>query len=70
MREGFPVAVVPAVKRVGSIHRALLTGAILVAALYFGQDVFVPLALAVLLSFVLAPLANRLQKLRLGVSFQ
>ena len=66
MREGFPVAIVPAVKRIGSVHRALLTGAILVAALYFGRDVFVPLALAVLLSFVLAPLANRLQKLRLG----
>ena len=44
----------------------LVAGAIVIGALYFGRDVFVPLALAVLLSFVLAPLAGRLQRFRLG----
>lgn len=39
-------------------------GAFIVAALYFGRDVFVPVALAVLFSFVLAPLVKGLQKLR------
>ena len=36
-----------------------------VAALYLGGDVFVPLALAILISFALAPLANRLKRLGL-----
>ena len=33
--------------------------------LYFGREIFVPVALAVLLSFVLAPFVSRLQSLRL-----
>jgi predicted PurR-regulated permease PerM len=37
---------------------------IAVAALYFGRDIFVPLALAMLLSFALAPLVRRLRRLR------
>jgi predicted PurR-regulated permease PerM len=36
--------------------RTLAVGVITVAALYFGRDVFVPMALAVLLSFALGPL--------------
>lgn len=40
--------------------------AIAVAALYFGRDVLMPLALAVLLSFVLAPLVLLLRRARLG----
>lgn len=39
---------------------------ITIAALYFGQDVLIPLALAVLLTFLLTPLASRLQ--RFGLS--
>ena len=35
-----------------------------IAALYFGQDIFVPFALAVLLSFLLAPPVARLRRLR------
>ena len=42
------------------VAAALLT-ALIVAALYFGRDVFVPIALAVLLSFVLAPVVRRLE---------
>lgn len=37
-----------------------------VAALYFAQDVLMPLALATLLTFVLAPWADRLERWRLG----
>ncbi len=36
-----------------------------VAALWAGQEIFVPIALAVLLSFVLAPAVRRLQGLRI-----
>jgi predicted PurR-regulated permease PerM len=43
-----------------------LTVAAVVAALYFGQDLFLPLALAVLISFLLAPLIQRLEHWRLG----
>jgi predicted PurR-regulated permease PerM len=39
-------------------------GAFVIAALYFGREVFVPVALAILFSFVLAPLVKGLQKLR------
>jgi predicted PurR-regulated permease PerM len=49
--------------------RGLLTLAVsvvLIAALYLGREVFIPLVLAVLLSFVLAPVVNLLRRLRLG----
>ena len=49
--------------------RGLLTlavGVVMVAALYFGREVFIPLVLAVLLSFVLAPVVNLLRRLRFG----
>jgi predicted PurR-regulated permease PerM len=36
--------------------------ALIIAALYVGREVFVPVALAILLSFVLAPLIRLLQK--------
>src|SRR4051812_41380189 len=39
---------------------------VVVAALYFAQDVLIPLALALLLSFLMAPLASRLERWRLG----
>lgn len=37
-----------------------------VAALYFGKEVLIPVALAILLTFVLAPLVNRLERWGLG----
>ncbi len=40
--------------------------AIFVAALYFGRPVLVPVALAILLSFALAPLVEGLRRLRFG----
>ena len=39
----------------------VLIGVVVIAALYFGREVLVPIALAVLLSFVLAPLVQFLQ---------
>jgi predicted PurR-regulated permease PerM len=41
----------------------VLLGVIVVTALYFGREVLVPIALAVLMSFVLAPLVRLLQQL-------
>src|SRR6476660_3347031 len=43
----------------------MAVAALIIAALYFGREIFVPVALAVLLSFVLAPFVSRLQALRL-----
>jgi hypothetical protein len=36
---------------------------IIISMLYFGRDIFVPVALAILLSFVLAPLVEVLQRI-------
>lgn len=41
---------------------ALFTGILIVAMLYFAREVFVPLALAALIAFVLAPAALRLER--------
>ncbi len=40
-------------------------GTLVIAALYFGQEVLIPITLAVMLSFVLSPVVNFLQKFRL-----
>jgi hypothetical protein len=44
----------------GGGQRRVIIAALLIAALYAGLDLFVPLALAGLLEFVLAPLVRRL----------
>jgi predicted PurR-regulated permease PerM len=44
---------------------ALAAAIIIVAGLYFGRDVLMPLAVALLLTFLLAPLVHRLEHLRL-----
>ena len=48
----------------GSTLTVILVVGGMVAALYFGREVLVPIALALLLSFVLAPLVRRLQSWR------
>ena len=48
-----------------SLPQRLLAVALVVAALYFGRELLIPLALAMLLAFVLAPLTSRIR--RLGV---
>ena len=47
-----------------SLHLAgaLAVGALLIAALYFGRDILIPLALACLLGFVLSPPVQRLKR--------
>src|SRR5208337_2151353 len=47
----------------GSAVTAVLMAVVLVAALYFGREVLVPIAFAVLMSFVLAPPVGLLQRL-------
>jgi predicted PurR-regulated permease PerM len=41
---------------------AVVMGVTVIAALYFARELLIPLALAVLISFVLAPLANQLRR--------
>lgn len=47
----------------------IIVTAILVTGLYLGREVLIPIAIAILLSFVLGPLVNLLRKLRLGRFF-
>src|ERR1039458_5927350 len=42
------------------------TIALVIVALYFGREVLIPLALAVILTFLPTPIVSRLEKLRLG----
>src|SRR5918993_2667832 len=44
----------------------LIVGAVVLVALYVGREVFLPIVLAVLLAFVLAPIVDALRRLRLG----
>ena len=46
-------------------YPALITVIATVAALYFGKDIFLPLAVAVLLTFALAPVVSWLRRLRM-----
>lgn len=48
---------------VGAVSLAILA-TMIVVVLYMGREVFVPIALAILLSFVLAPPVNLLQRMR------
>jgi predicted PurR-regulated permease PerM len=45
---------------------AVAAACVVVASLYFARDVLIPLTLAVLLAFLLNPLASLLEKWRLG----
>lgn len=59
-----PVAsvLIPEIK---SLFR-LAAGVVVIAALYFGKDVLIPITLAVMLSLLLAPVVSLLQRLRFG----
>jgi predicted PurR-regulated permease PerM len=50
----------------GSRFIVLASVCIVVAALYFAQEVLIPLALSVLFCFLLAPLVTRLERYRMG----
>ena len=47
----------------GAVATAVLA-VIIIAALYFGREILIPIAMAILLSFVLAPLVGLLQRIR------
>jgi len=47
----------------GAVATALLA-VIIITTLYFGRELFIPIAMAILLSFVLAPLVGLLQRIR------
>jgi predicted PurR-regulated permease PerM len=61
-----PAAVAPAETPGLSGLLTLAVGVVIVAGLYLGQTVLIPITLAVLLSFVLAPLVNLLRRIWLG----
>ncbi|CAL8980351.1 AI-2 transport protein TqsA [Rhodoplanes serenus] len=61
-----PAQVAPADSPTLAELLTLAVGVVVVAALYLGRDVLVPITLAVLLTFVLAPLVRALRFLRLG----
>ena len=63
MREDRPDDVVGDKDLGRSVLPTLFGGAVIVAALYYGQELTVPLVLAALLAFVLAPLCTLLQRL-------
>lgn len=48
-----------------NVVAAAVLAALIVSTLYFGREIFVPVALAILLSFVLAPLVRILQNWRI-----
>ncbi len=50
----------------GSAQTMVIVGVVVVLALYFGRGILVPLALSILLAFVLAPLVSRLRRWHLG----
>ncbi|HEY5794859.1 MAG TPA: AI-2E family transporter [Bosea sp. (in: a-proteobacteria)] len=54
----------PVTEAPGSLGN-IASGALIIAALYLGREVFVPVALAILFSFVLAPVVKLLQRIRL-----
>ena len=45
---------------------SIIVGVVVIAALYFGSDVLIPLVLAGLISFLLSPLVNKLEHWGLG----
>jgi predicted PurR-regulated permease PerM/acyl-coenzyme A thioesterase PaaI-like protein len=62
-RSPFPLLTTPSEGRTAALQ-GLLIGAIVIAALYFGREVLLPLALAILLSFVLTPPLLLLRKVK------
>ena len=44
----------------------LLAGVVVIAGLYFGRDVLIPITLSILLSFILVPIVELLRRMRLG----
>ena len=45
------------------LHLAI--GVVIIAALYFGRDVLIPITLAILLSFILSPIVGFLRRIHI-----
>jgi predicted PurR-regulated permease PerM len=66
-RSPFPTSEVAPAETPGSTGlMTLATGVAVLAALYVGREIFLPIVIAVLLAFVLAPFVDLLRRLRLG----
>src|SRR6201989_2980771 len=61
-----PTVVVPAETPGLSGLLTLAVAVVVVAALYLGRTVLIPITLAVLLSFLLAPIVNLLRRIHFG----
>src|SRR5215469_2350641 len=48
---------------------AIISTGVVIALLYFGKDVFVPVILAMILALLMAPFVRLLQKLKLGHAY-
>ena len=61
-----PTRVAAAETPKAALASPVVIAGVIVAALYFGREIFIPIAIAVLFSFVLGPLVDLLRRLRLG----
>jgi predicted PurR-regulated permease PerM len=62
-------SIVPAWQRALIVLTATVVGVVVVSCLYWAQKVFIPVALAVFLTFLLAPLVSALQRRGVGRTF-
>src|SRR3569833_4417778 len=63
-RQPFKARTSAELKALRSAVATAVLAVIIVSTLYFGRDIFVPIALAILLSFVLSPLVEMLRRIR------
>ncbi len=61
-----PPKVTPKASDLQEAAYATVIAAVVVAAIYFGRPMLVPLALSILMAFALAPVVEFLRRLRLG----
>src|ERR1700758_2561524 len=59
-------SVISAGERAQIVQSGTVVGVVVISCLYWAQTVFIPLALAVFLTFLLAPLVTILQRRHLG----
>jgi predicted PurR-regulated permease PerM len=66
LRESPPSAALPLVAPSNRAAAGIIATAAILALLYVGRDVLLPITLAVILSLLIAPLVRRLRRMRLG----
>jgi multisubunit Na+/H+ antiporter MnhF subunit len=65
IRQPFKARTSDEVMALQSAMATAVLAVIIVAMLYFGREIIIPIAMAILLSFVLAPLVGILQRIRI-----